>query len=83
MSSIDYLNEFLNSSLPFPFYQRLNPLLMGYPMTTPLYQVVEAFWRAGPAAPGQVHGPQRAKMLRPIDKGVSLLDIPLNNGFKR
>ena len=29
MSSIDYLNEFLNSSLPFPFYQRLNPLFNG------------------------------------------------------
>ena len=30
MSLIDYLNEFLNSSLAFPFYQRLNPLFNGF-----------------------------------------------------
>ena len=64
MSLIDYLNELIDYSMGFPFYQ-----------------VVEGFWRAGPAAPGQVPGPQRAKMLRPIDKGVSLLDFPFNNGF--
>ena len=65
----------------FPFYQGLNPLLNGKSNKDALYQVVEAFWRAGPAAPGQVPGPQRAKMLRPIDKGVSLVDFPFNNGF--
>ena len=53
MSLIDYLNEFLNSSLPFPFY------LMEYP---PLYGFVEAFWCAGFRVLAQVRGtraPQR------------------------
>ena len=81
MSSIDYLNEFLNSSLPFPFYQRLNPLFNGISNKNAPYQFVEAFWRAGAQGPGPGPRDPRAKMLRPLDKGASLLDFPFNNGF--
>ena len=52
---------------------------MSYSIKTPLYQLVEAFVaRARAGAAGPRGTPERAKMLRPIDKGV---DIPLNNGL--
>ena len=47
MSLIDYINEFLNSSLPFPIN------LIHYP---PLYQLVETFWRAGTRAQARGRG---------------------------
>ena len=66
-----------------PFINGWIHYLMGYPIKTPLYQLVEAFWRAGAQGPGPGPRDPRAKMLRPLDKGASLLDIPLNNGFNR
>ena len=81
MPLIVYLNELIEYSMGFPFYQRLIHYLMGYPIKTPLYQLGEAFWRAGAQGPGPGPRDPRAKMLRPLDKGASLLDFPFNNGF--
>ena len=83
MSSIDYLNGFLNSSLPFPLYQRLNPLFNGISNKDAPLSSGRSILARGSRGPGPGPWAQRAKMLRPIDKGVSLLDIPLNNGFNR
>ena len=75
MSLIDNLNEILNFSLPFPFYQQFNPLFNGISTPLSIRRSILARWGPGPGP-----GPRdpRAKMLRPIDKGV---DIPLNNGL--
>ena len=78
MSLIDNLNEILNFSLPFLFYQQFNPLFNGISTPLSIRRSILARWGPGPGP-----GPRdpRAKMLRPLDKGVSLLDLPFNNGF--
>ena len=81
MSLIVYLNELIEYSMGFPFYQQLNPLFNGISNKDTLYQLVEAFWRAGAQGPGPGPRDPRAKMLRPLDKGASLLDFPFNNEF--
>ena len=65
-SLIDYLNEILNSSLPFPFIINLIHYLMGYP---PLYQFVEAFWRAGVRTQDQGRGTRAPKCFDQLIKG--------------
>ncbi len=60
MPLIDYLNEFLNSSLSLPIN------VIHYP---PLYQLVEVFWRAGPSAPGLGPGPSAPKCFDQLIKG--------------
>ena len=57
-----------------PFINNLIQYLIGNPH---LYQLVEAFWRARAGARRAGRTP-RAKMLRPIDKGV---DFRLDNGL--
>ena len=60
MSSIDYLNEFLNSSLPFPFYQRLNALFNGISnKDTPLSIGRSILARWGPGTWPGAAGPAR------------------------
>ena len=68
MPLINYLNELIDFSMSFPFYQWLNPL---FNWISALYQLIEAFLRARGSP--QAGGPQPAraqKMLRPIDKGA-------------
>ena len=76
MSLIDNLNEILNFSLPFPFYQQFNPLFNG--ISTPL-SIGRSILARGSLGPGPGPGPQRAKMLRRIHKGA---DIPLDKRGK-
>ena len=78
----------VNSQWIFPFANDCINYLIGYSMdltfSPPLYQLVEAFFaraRAGARRPGGTRA--RAKMLRPIDKVVSLLNNSSNNGFNR
>ena len=81
MSFIDYLNELIDYSMGFPFYQRLNPLFNGISSKdAPL-----SSGRSILARPTQSHSPGRAPKCfnHLIYKGVSLLDVPLNNGFDR
>ena len=71
-----------------PFINGWIHYLMGYPIKTPLYQVVEAFWRAGPAAPGQVPGPSAPKCFDQLIKGClywishSIMDSTLDKRGK-
>ena len=77
MPLTDYLNELIDISMSFPFYQWLN-LLFNW-ISAPLSIGRSIFFaRAGAGArrPGGTRA--RAKMLRPIDKGA---DIQLNNGL--
>ena len=71
----------------FPFYQGLNPLLNGKSnKDTPLSSDRRRA-RAGPwggVGPLGSQGPaarKSDKILRPLDKGVSLLNLPFNNGL--
>ena len=67
MSLIDYLNELIDYSMGFPFYQRLNPLFNGISNEdAPLSSGRSILAREARLA----RGPQssRAKMLRRISK---------------
>ena len=82
MSLIGYLNELIDDSMDFPFYQQFNPLFNW--ISAPLSIGRSIFARAR-VPPGR-RAPARAraqKMLRPIDKVVSLLNNSSNNGFNR
>ena len=60
MSLIDYLNELIDYSMGFPFYQRLNPLFNGISnKDTPLSTGRSTLARWGPGTWPGAAGPAR------------------------
>ena len=56
MSLIDYLNELIDYSMGFPFYQRLNPLFSGISNEdAPLSSGRSILARAQPLIKGETH----------------------------
>ena len=56
MSLIDYLNELIDYSMGFPFYQRLNPLFNGISNKDAPLSSGRSILARGSRGPGQVPG---------------------------